>query len=75
MLKTVFDDQLLMELSDHYFQQDSAPCYTSLTSMDWLKSNFPERLISRKSDVPWPANYPDLNPLDYYLWPVGLREI
>ena len=64
MLKTVFDDQLLMELSDHPFQQDGAPCHTSLTSMDWLKSNFPERLISRKSNVPKPANSPDLNPLD-----------
>ena len=65
MLKTVFDDQLLMELSDHYFQQDGASCHTSRTSMDWLKSNFPDRLISRKSDVPWPANSPDLDPIDY----------
>ena len=60
--KTVFDDQLLVELSDHYFQQ-MVPHVTS--SMDWLRNNFPDRLISRSSDVPWPANSPDLDPIDY----------
>ena len=29
---------------------------------------FQSRIISRRSSVPWPAQSPDLNPLDFWLW-------
>ena len=34
----------------------------------WLNTRFSQRLISHKSDFPWPARSPDLSPLDYFLW-------
>ena len=51
-----------------WFQQDGAPSHTSNIVMDWLNLKFPGRVISRKSNVPWPPQSPDLNPLDYWLW-------
>ena len=38
--------------------------------MQYLDSQFEDRVISRKSvrGRDWPARSPDLNPLDYFLW-------
>ena len=38
--------------------------------MQYLDSQFEDRVISRKSvrGRDWPACSPDLNPLDYFLW-------
>ena len=35
---------------------------------DFLTSNFNTRVISRGFENEWPANSPDLNPLDYRPW-------
>ena len=75
MLKDVFDEDTLMELCDHFFQQDGAPAHSSRCVLDWLETNFPQRLISRRSAFPWPANSPDLNPLDFYMWGYVKREV
>ena len=32
-------------------------------------------VISRLTDIPWPAHSPDLALNDYYLWGVALRQI
>lgn len=42
---------------DFIFQQDSASCHTSKTTMSWLKNNNIQLL-------PWPVNSPDLNPIE-----------
>ena len=68
MLNTVFNSETIAEVADHWFQQDGAPCHTSKLSMACLEEKFPSRLISAKSEFPWPACSPDLNPLDYFLW-------
>ena len=68
MLESVFDERKLLQLSDHWYQQDSAPCHMSRKSMTWLHDAFSDNLISQKSEFPWPACSPDLNPLDYFLW-------
>ena len=36
--------------------------------MACLEDKFSSKLISGKSEFPWPACSPDLNPLDYFLW-------
>ena len=51
------------------YQQDGAPPHCSNVSLDFLNENFPgDRLISRRTNNPWPAYSPDLSPADYFLW-------
>ena len=68
MLETVFDEEMMSEVADHWYQQDGAPSHTSRISMACLEEKFSAKLISGKSEFPWPACSPDLNPLDYFLW-------
>lgn len=46
------------------YQQDGATRHTSNRSQSWCKNNLKYFLRKEK----WPANSPDLSPLDYYLW-------
>ena len=39
------------------------------------QDQFGSRVISRLTDIPWPAHSPDLALNDYYLWGVALKEI
>ena len=50
------------------FQQDGAPPHTSNATLSWLKTQFGDRVISRRADFEWPAYSPDLNPADFFLW-------
>jgi hypothetical protein len=51
------------------FQQDGAPPHCSNRTLEYLGQHFPgDRLISRRTDNPWPPYSPDLTPLDYFLW-------
>jgi inhibitor of nuclear factor kappa-B kinase subunit alpha len=51
-----------------FFQQDGATCHTSSRSMTLLRELFPQKLISLRGDIGWPARSPDLNPCDFFLW-------
>ena len=42
---------------------------------DWLASKFGSRVISNKTDRPWPTRSPDLSPLDFWFWGVCLVEL
>ena len=55
-------------LEDFWFQQDGAAPHTSKISLEWLAEHFGEKIISRKTSIPWPARSPDLTPLDFFLW-------
>ena len=57
-------------LDNLFWQQDGAPCHVTARNMQYLDSQFHDRVISRKSlnGRDWPARSPDLNPLDYFLW-------
>lgn len=51
-----------------WFQQDGATAHTARASMALLREHFPQRLISLRGDLQWPARSPDLAPCDYFLW-------
>lgn len=55
-------------LESMWFQQDGATAHTARATMDILRPAFPGRLISRFSDLQWPARLPDLTAPDFSLW-------
>ena len=70
MLKEVFMSALNdMDLNhDNVWFQQGAKAHTSCISMGFLREAFPDRLISLRGDLNWPARSPDLAPCDYFLW-------
>ena len=52
---------------DKWFQQDGSIVHTTRDSMNWLKTRFPQQLMSHRSDFPWLGWSPDLSPLDISL--------
>lgn len=57
-----------MEFEGSWFQQDGATSHTARVVMDYLRRVFPERLISLRGHLNWPARSPDLAPCDFFLW-------
>ena len=55
-------------VTDFWFQQDGATCHTAGETIDLLKENFHEQIISRNGPVNWPPKSCDLTPLDYVFW-------
>lgn len=53
------------ELTLGYFQQDGATAHTAQQTINYLQGYYGDRLISRNR---WPANSPDLTPLDFFLF-------
>ncbi|GBP11582.1 Solute carrier organic anion transporter family member 1A1 [Eumeta japonica] len=51
-----------------WFQQDGTAAHTSNTTMPVVRQLFPNRVISRRGDTPWPLRSPDLSPMDFFLW-------
>ena len=49
-----------------WYMQDRATCHTTANNLQFLTDKFAERLISLKTEVVWPANSPDCNPLDFF---------
>jgi hypothetical protein len=64
-----------MDLSSVWFQQDGATACTPKPSMIVLQEMFPQHVISRGSDVPWPARSPDLSACKYFLWGYLKRKV
>lgn len=61
-----FLDRLpLLDRRVGYFQQDGATAHTANVTMDFLRTHFEDRIISRPL---WPPRSPDLTPLDAFLW-------
>ena len=46
------------------FQQDGARAHTAANTQEWCTINFLSFIEKNR----WPANSPDLNPLDYSVW-------
>lgn len=68
MLQTFFLPQIQEEVEDYWFQQDGATSHTARISMNILQEAFPNRLISRNGNLPWPARSPDIAIPDFFLW-------
>ncbi len=51
-----------------WYMQDGATCHTSQNNLSFLLDKFDDSVISNKTDVIWPPNSPDLNPLHFLLW-------
>jgi len=49
-----------------WFQQDGATAHTAVISIAALRRLFPQRVISRFGDVPWPPRSPDLTASDFF---------
>ena len=49
MLDEMFDEETLLELSNHHYQKDGAPAHTSRSAMACLEEKFQSRLISQIS--------------------------
>ncbi|QQP41642.1 Transposable element Tc3 transposase [Caligus rogercresseyi] len=69
MIHDFFLPQLAeLNLVNMWFHQDGATCHTARETMNMLKDEFGEQLISRNGPVSWPPRSCDLTPLDYFLW-------
>jgi len=49
-----------------WFQQDGATAHTAVISIAALRRLFPQRVISRFGDVPWPPRSPDLSAPNFF---------
>ena len=54
-------------MNQQWFMQDGTTRTVNAT-LELLKPNFGHRVISRRTNYPWTAHSPDLNPLDFFLW-------
>ncbi len=55
--------------------QDGATYHTTENNMTFFKEKINSTIISNKTDVVWPPNSLDLNPLDYFFWGYIMQEI
>ena len=60
------DNEILMRTQ--WFQQDGAPPHTARATREFLRRQFPGRLISLCENVEWPPYSPDLTPPDFFIW-------
>jgi hypothetical protein len=71
---SMFENFLGPELACHpvnedtFFQQDGATSHTSRISTNVVRNFFPNHVILKNGDIPWPARSPDLSAHDFFLW-------
>ena len=58
-----------------WWMQDGAPPHCTIDAKEFLLSKFQGRVISRGTDIIWPAHSPDLNPLDFHFWAAVQNEV
>lgn len=58
-----------------WWMQDGAPPHCTTAAKEFLLDKFHGRVISRGTDIIWPAHSPDLNPLDFHFWAVAQKEV
>ena len=52
---------LRVNMEEMWFQQDGATAHTARASMTVVRQMFPQHVVSRFGDVPWPPHSPDLS--------------
>ena len=48
--------------------QDGAPPHCTKKAKQFLTEKVQGRVISRGTEIIWPAHSPDLNPIDFHFW-------
>ena len=80
-IKTKMDNYVCHDLMKEeifaqlWFMQDGATCHTTENNLSFLKQKFSGRLISNKSEVPWPPSSPDCNPLNFFFWGYVMQHV
>ena len=59
---------LRVNMEEMWFLQDKAAAHTARASMTVVLQMFPQYVVSRFGDVPWPPRSPDLSACDFFLW-------
>ena len=59
---------LWINMEEMWFQQDGATAHMARASMTVVRQMFPQHVVSRFGDVPWPPRSPDLSACDFFLW-------
>jgi len=67
-LEDFLDELPLQNLENIVFQQDGAPPHSTLRVRNYLNQRFGIWIGSRNAPLSWPANSPDLTPMDAFLW-------
>jgi hypothetical protein len=49
-------------------QQDGAPPHWGRIVRDYLDAIFPNRCLGRDGTIAWPPRFPDITPVDFFLW-------
>ncbi|EFA13341.1 hypothetical protein TcasGA2_TC001785 [Tribolium castaneum] len=57
------------ELREGLLQQDGATAHCTAETLDFLRTFFDDRIISRNTANDYPPRPCDLTPCDFYLWP------
>lgn len=60
--------QLNPNLENIWFQQDGCPAHNSREVTAYLDGTFPNKIISNRGTIRWPARSPHLAPNDFFLW-------
>jgi hypothetical protein len=68
MLQHFFIPQIVQYGVTGIFQQKGATSHTATMSINILKDLFPNRIISRNWNIPWPPRSPDITACDFFLW-------
>jgi len=59
---------LQVNMEEMWFQQDGATAHTARASITVVRQMFPQHVVSRFGDVPWPPCSPDLSACDFFRW-------
>jgi hypothetical protein len=59
---------LQVNMEEMWFQQDGATAHMARASMTVVQQMFPQHVVSRFGNVPWPPCSPDLSACDFFLW-------
>lgn len=70
ILPSVLNDIPIERRQNMWFMHDGAPPHVTNRVQETLNraEYFPRRWIGKGSEIPWPSNSPDLNPMDFYVW-------
>jgi len=58
----------LLDKNRIIFQQDGTGPHNARIVTIYLNQQFSGRWLGRYGPIHWPARFPDLNPLDFFLW-------